>query len=417
MQRPPIPVDEAERLADLRRLDLLLTTPEEPFDSVTRELARIFDVPGVAMSFIDEDTQYHKSAVGLPPELAATRTEPRELSVCSFVVGTNEMLVVEDLLADERFLDNPIVIESGARFYAGAPLRATSGRAVGSLCIVDSRPRSLTPRERELLLLVAQGVMAHVHLQVASRQLLQRTRKIERDLEQAVEVQRFLLPPRRVDGAGWRVCNLYRPVEHLGGDFLDLHVRPDGRVCILVADVSGHGTSAALTGAMTKTAFLRAAPSTQSPQGLLTAIQRELFGMVPPGSFMTALTAVIDPSRREVTLASAGHPPPLRVKAGKAQVVDLETELVLLVEGDLRYTQQTLVTLDPSERLLLYTDGAVEARIPRGALLGTEGLMRHAGGLADREPEVFLEELMKRIAAHAENQLRDDIALLTIELT
>ena len=95
MLKAPIPIDEEERLADLRQLELQLTTPEKPYDAVTRELARIFEVPGVFITFFDHDTQYYKSAVGLPPEMAATRTEPRELSVCNHVVGNNEMMVVE----------------------------------------------------------------------------------------------------------------------------------------------------------------------------------------------------------------------------------------------------------------------------------------------------------------------------------
>ncbi|MHC4710369.1 MAG: GAF domain-containing sensor histidine kinase, partial [Planctomycetota bacterium] len=101
MIKPPIPTDEAQRLGDLQRLDMLLTEPEAAFDRVINELARIFSMPGVMMSFTDRDTQYFKAAVGLPPEFAAARTEPRELSVCSYVIGENRMMVVEDLLSDD----------------------------------------------------------------------------------------------------------------------------------------------------------------------------------------------------------------------------------------------------------------------------------------------------------------------------
>ncbi|MHC4103113.1 MAG: GAF domain-containing protein, partial [Planctomycetota bacterium] len=168
MIKPPIPVNDEQRVGDLQRLDMLLTEPEEAFDELINELARIFDVPGVMMSFTDRDTQYFKAAVGLAPEQAATRTEPRELSVCSYVIGENQMLVVDDLLSDDRFRDNPIVLSSGARFYAGAPLRSDEGRAIGTLCLVDVEPRTIGPQERDLLRLVAEGVMAQVKLQIAS---------------------------------------------------------------------------------------------------------------------------------------------------------------------------------------------------------------------------------------------------------
>jgi GAF domain-containing protein len=175
MLAAPIPPDDAQRVEDLRQLDLLLTTPDEAFDSVTRQLASIFDVAGAAISFTDRDTHYFKSAVGLPSPYSETRMEPRDLSVCSHVVGNNELLVVADLQADDRFRDNPFVQEVGLRFYAGAPLRADSGRAFGSLCIVDTRVRTISPCEAQMLRLLAEGVMTQAKLQVASRRLLDRT--------------------------------------------------------------------------------------------------------------------------------------------------------------------------------------------------------------------------------------------------
>ncbi|MHC4614163.1 MAG: PP2C family protein-serine/threonine phosphatase, partial [Planctomycetota bacterium] len=359
MIKPPIPVNDEQRVGDLQRLDMLLTEPEEAFDELINELARIFDVPGVMMSFTDRDTQYFKAAVGLAPEQAATRTEPRELSVCSYVIGENQMLVVDDLLSDDRFRDNPIVLSSGARFYAGAPLRSDEGRAIGTLCLVDVEPRTIGPQERDLLRLVAEGVMAQVKLQIASRQLLKRTQQMEQDLQQAVQMQRFLLPPERLEGEGWRISHVYRPFEHLAGDFLAVHTRGDGRRMILVADVSGHGTSAALTTAMAKTAFHRAALAVITPAQLLSTINHELVGMVPPGQFMTAVSALFDPVQRQVTLASAGHPFPLLVRDGRVEIVEHDNEMLLLVLEDQEYSRQTTIKLPPGDRLLIYTDGAI----------------------------------------------------------
>lgn len=415
MQSPPIPVDEDQRLADLRRLDLPLTTPEESFDSVARELARIFDVPGAAITFMDRDVQYNKATVSLDPNFTAPPTEPRELSVCSFVVGQNDMVVVEDLLADDRFRDNPMVLESGARFYAGAPLRADSGRALGSVCIVDVKPRSISQREQELLLLVAQGVMAHANLQVSSRQLLQRTQQIERDLQQAVQTQRYLLPQTLIESRQWQIRHFYRPVEHLGGDFVDVHRQDDGRCTVLVADVSGHGTTAALIGAMTKTAFHRAAPSAETPAQLLSAIHGELMELIPPGQFLTALAAIAHATDSTVTVASAGHPFPIRVGPSGAEIIELNNELVLWVDSELSYENHTTITLQKNERLLLYTDGAIEAANPENGLLGAEGLCCRAVEVAAGSSEDFLVNLFGRISQHSHDYLTDDVALVTIE--
>jgi serine phosphatase RsbU (regulator of sigma subunit) len=414
MWKPPIPPDEAERLQDLRRLDILLTTPEEPLDRVTRQLAKIFDVPGAFISFIDEDTQYYKSEVGLPPEFAATRSEPRDLSVCSHVVGTNEMLVVEDLSADSRFRDNPAVIEFGIRFYAGTPLRGDGGHGVGSLCIVDDRPRTITPREQQMLGLLAEGVMAQVKLQSASRQLLRRSMQIERDLEQAIQVQRYLLPDDRIDAGGWRIRHLYRPAAHLGGDFVDVIKRPNGQVAVIVADVSGHGTSAALTAMMAKIAFSRAGSSAATPAGILTAINRDLAGMARPGQFITALAAVLEPSSRTMTLASAGHPYPLLVSASGSVPVRIDNEPPLLVRPGVDYGRETTLRLDARTRVVAFTDGAIEVACPDGRMLGADGLGRLARALAGSDGR-FLAALLEGVQAQARGRLDDDVALMSLE--
>jgi len=415
MINPPIPADEEQRLGDLQRLDMLLTEPEAAFDQVINELARIFAVPGVMMSFTDRDTQYFKAAVGLPDEFAATRTEPRELSVCSYVIGENRMMVVEDLLSDDRFRDNPFVLSSGARFYAGTPLRSDEGRAIGTLCLVDVEPRTISPQERDLLRLVAEGVMAQVKLQIASRQLLKRTQQIEGDLQQAVQMQRFLLPPPRLEGQGWRISHVYRPFEHLAGDFLAVHSRADGRRMIFIADVSGHGTSAALTTAMAKTAFHRASLSVDTPAELLTTINRELVGIVPPGQFMTAVAAIFDPGRRQVMMASAGHPYPLLVRDGQVEVVEHENEMLLLVLEDLEYSRHTTIELPPGDRLLLYTDGAIEAINPDGNRLDVAGLCRLVEEVAQQDQPDFLKAVSEILDRHILSRFHDDVALLCIE--
>lgn len=422
MLPPPIPVDDAERAEDLRRLDILLTEPEAEMDRVTQELAQIFDVPGAYISFIDEHTQYYKSAFGaLPEPYATTRTEPRDVSLCSHVVGMNDELIVEDLAADDRFRDTPAVVEFGARFYAGAPLRADSGRAVGSMCIVDLKPRKISARERELLRLVAEGAMAMVKLQVASRHLLERSQQIEQDLRQAVQVQQFLLPPRLVEGEAWRIEHLYRPVEHLGGDFIDLYERPDGRWALIVADVSGHGTSAALTTAMTKTAFRRAASWVGTPSQLLDAMHRDLVETVPPGQFITVLAALFAPTSLQLTFASAGHPYPLRIQSGgqSAQLIEHDNELPLCVEAKASYHALTNAALAPGERILIYTDGAFETQDPSGNMLGSDGLTELAAGIArsaqGSQNGGFLDDLLAGLKMHAGGDLTDDVVLLCVE--
>ncbi|MCH8542086.1 MAG: PAS domain S-box protein [Alcanivorax sp.] len=147
MKLPAMPADEALRQAALERLDLLDTPPEARFDRLTRIAQAAFDVPMALITLLDGDRQWFKSCQGLD----ATETD-RSVSFCGHAILNDLMLEVPDTLEDERFCDNPQVIgEPGIRFYAGVPLRTLDGYAVGTLCIVDVRPRHLTDQQKRAL--------------------------------------------------------------------------------------------------------------------------------------------------------------------------------------------------------------------------------------------------------------------------
>ena len=152
--RAPIPDDEAQRLAALKALGVLDTPPEDRFDRSTRLAAALFNVPVALVSLVDADRQWFKSCFGV--EICET---PRETSFCAHAIAARSMLVIPDALADERFRDNPMVASGPrVRFYAGAPLRTPDGHLVGTLCILDVRPRDLSEAERGLLMDLAATV-------------------------------------------------------------------------------------------------------------------------------------------------------------------------------------------------------------------------------------------------------------------
>lgn len=151
MAVPSIPEGEAERLAELESLHLLGSAPDKMFDRVTAKMAKVFQVPIVLVTFIDRDRQWFKSQVGLPEDLARERCTPRSVSLCGHVVAQNGALIVEDLARDRRFANNPLLKARGLRFYAGAPLRGPSGQPIGSLCLLDTRPRKFSEQEHRLL--------------------------------------------------------------------------------------------------------------------------------------------------------------------------------------------------------------------------------------------------------------------------
>lgn len=137
---PPLPPNEEERLAALRRLVLLDTPASESFDRITRQCARILRTPIALVSLVDERRQWFKSRFGLDvPET------PREFSFCGHAVAADELLVVPDATLDPRFADNPLVTTaSGVRAYLGVPIHAPGGEAIGTLCAIDRSPRQFS---------------------------------------------------------------------------------------------------------------------------------------------------------------------------------------------------------------------------------------------------------------------------------
>ena len=162
MSPAPTPPNEEERMAELNGLNLLDTPSEANFDHVTDRLTKLFKVPMALITLIDKDRQWFKSQAGLPSDLAEVRFTSRDVSICGHVVAKDEVLIVRDLSRDPRFANNPLVKERGLRFYAGVPLRGPNGFPIGSLCILDTRPRDMTAQEQELLKMIAGDVMEQI---------------------------------------------------------------------------------------------------------------------------------------------------------------------------------------------------------------------------------------------------------------
>jgi phosphoribosyl 1,2-cyclic phosphodiesterase/DNA-binding response OmpR family regulator len=137
--RATIPDDEERRIAALHELRILDTEPEDRFDRVTRLAAALFDVPMVLISLVDENRQWFKSCLGLD-----SKETPRDAAFCAHVIHSREPMIVSDTFRDHRFADNPLVInEPRIRFYAGYPLILDDGSCLGTLCLLDTRPRDL----------------------------------------------------------------------------------------------------------------------------------------------------------------------------------------------------------------------------------------------------------------------------------
>lgn len=153
MQVPSLPKNEQERIQVLRDLLILDTEPEERFDAITAYTRSRFQVEIALVSLVDTDRQWFKSTCGLN-----ARETSRDISFCGHAILNDSVLEIRNALLDPRFADNPLVIGAPfIRFYAGAPLKLSSGHNVGTLCLIDSKPKRLDTEELDHL-----AVLAHM---------------------------------------------------------------------------------------------------------------------------------------------------------------------------------------------------------------------------------------------------------------
>ena len=147
MVKAPLPENESQRVASLHALQILDTLSEERFERITRIAQRLFDVPITSITLVDANRQWFKSCVGLSvPETS------RDVSFCAHAILSDEALVIPDARTDPRFADNPLVTgEPYIRFYAGQPLSDTKGYKLGTLCIIDRRPRRMSAADLRAL--------------------------------------------------------------------------------------------------------------------------------------------------------------------------------------------------------------------------------------------------------------------------
>ena len=201
------PLDDPKRLAALRRLALLDSPPEEALDHLTQAAAALLHAPVALCSIIAPDRQFFKSSFGLPEPFASKRQTPLGYSFCQHVVLGLKPLIVPDARKDSKFKESPAVTKFQIVAYAGMPLITPEGEAVGSFCVIDTKPREWTAEEMSILRELANMTMREFQLKDMTRQVMREhqarkelTDALVEELAEPLERMSFVLQASGPDG-------------------------------------------------------------------------------------------------------------------------------------------------------------------------------------------------------------------------
>jgi serine phosphatase RsbU (regulator of sigma subunit)/anti-anti-sigma regulatory factor len=433
MQAAALPKNEQHRVDALRAYAVLDTLPEKAYDDIVFIASTICDMPIATVSLVDTDRQWFKARRGIDAEQT-----PRAISFCAHaILEPANLLIVEDALLDARFANNPLVRQQPKiRFYAGAPLVTSEGDALGTLCVIDTRPRRLDAEQQEMLRGLSRQVIAQLELRRTVAELERRNTQlrrshdelaklcqllegqrdlIERDLHRAEIIQRSLLPQQVPDLNNCYLQTLYRPGHVIGGDFYDLVSLNGGKLALVVADASGHGVSAAMLSVLFKHYLNfgdKARHDPGRPGTMLSRVNASLHAeRLAAGVFITAVYCLVDVDKPALTIASAGHLPVICLRSNGSFDTIEHTGPALGLEAAATY-EEVQVSLQQGDRVLIYTDGLQalnDDAPPTASEIASE---LHAIGL----DEAALDKLLTQVASDRERSDRDDITLVLLNV-
>jgi len=238
--------------------------------------------------------------------------------------------------------------------------------------------------------------------------------RVEQQLRVAQVIQQNFLPKEPPDLPGWKLAAYYQPAWEVGGDFYDFLHLSDGRLGLVIGDVTDKGVPAALVMAATRSIIRAAAQRLESPGDVLARVNDLLCPDIPPKMFATCMFAVLDPRSGRLEYANAGHNLPyLRTRSGVHEL--RATGMPLGLMPGMTYEVQE-VTLAEGDSVLFHSDGLVEAHSPEKEMYGFPRLME---AVARFEAETMIEDLLRDLRGFSgrQSQQEDDVTLMTLTRT
>jgi len=296
-----------------------------------------------------------------------------------------------------------------------APMRSRN-RTVGVI-YVDSRAVRREFSARDLALFGA--ISAQLAISVENARLhadsLEKAR-LQKDIEIARRIQHHMLAPVPKDHAGLQLALRYVAADKASGDTYDFVPLRDGRIAVMIGDVTGHGVGAALLTHAVQAAMRSYLELLDDPDEVITRVNQRLVAGVETGNFMSLVLAIVDPRARTLQYVNAGHPGLIHVQAGGVRVLE-KTGMVLGVVGDQAYRVSPTVPLAPGDLLFLHTDGVDEAMTPQRAVFGTGRLVALLAQLRQDHAEGVLARVEAQLREHVgAGTFEDDFTMIAVKL-
>ncbi len=319
------------------------------------------------------------------------------------VAATGKMHYAPDVRTDPYY----IACEPSTLSEVAIPLHV-EGRLVGVFSTSHHDLDAFPPEQLRLL----QGLCSHIAVAINNarrfQQEQQARQRMSREAQEARAIQQALLPKVSPYAPGFAISGLTIQAGEVGGDWYDFIPFDDGCWGLVLADVSGKGTAAALLMSATRGMLRSLADTCKSPAEVLNKLNRLMVEDFPSGKFVTLIYAVLDPAKRTLKFASAGHLPPLLVSTDGARFLQSELGMPLgLTRGEFSDTQ---IQLGEGSRLLFYSDGITEAAGPSDEEYGPERLRDHVTR-ANASTESVLADVRRHVNGVG---LQDDATVILV---